>query len=278
MNENLAATQGLAHMITECYRLFQIPEEMVTQSRNSYMEAELLAPPLDELGKAHEEEVDVDVEEEDEEASYHTHVKNLIHSLLKEAKDKSKGWVSRPTTDHTELAFKKVGDGNPLRRWRVSLEVSATPDEVLQRLLKERPLWQTDLLQEKVLETLDQQTDVYQYSCRNMAPQSSSDYVVLRSWRTDLGRGSCALVCASVDHEDSPRSGTVRGVVLESQYFLEPSGSGRTRLTHICRVDLRGRSPEWYNKAFGHLLVNEAQRVRSSFQTLDPAPSPEAKL
>lgn len=76
---------------------------------------------------------------------------------------------------------REVGDGNPLRRWRVSVEVLATPSEVLQRLLRERPLWQTELQQEKVLETLDKQTDVYQYSCRNMAPQPSCDYVVLRS-------------------------------------------------------------------------------------------------
>lgn len=63
----------------------------------------------------------------------------------------------------------------------MSVEVPATPIEVLQRLLRERPLWQTGLEQEKVLETLDKQTDVYQYSCRNMAPQPSCDYVVLRS-------------------------------------------------------------------------------------------------
>lgn len=80
----------------------------------------------------------------------------------------------------------KVGDGNPLRRWRVSVEVLATPSEVLQRLLRERPLWQTELQQEKVLETLDKQTDVYQYSCRNMAPQPSCDYVVLRSGSVTL--------------------------------------------------------------------------------------------
>uniref|UniRef100_A0A672ZLN8 StAR-related lipid transfer protein 13 n=1 Tax=Sphaeramia orbicularis TaxID=375764 RepID=A0A672ZLN8_9TELE len=277
LNENLAATQGLAHMITECQRLFQIPEEMVTQSRNSYMEAELMVPPLDELCKTHEEEGEEEEEDEDEEGSYHAHLESLVQNLLKEAKDKSKGWVSRSTTDHTELAFKKVGDGNPLRRWRVYVEVPAAPGEVLQRLLKERPLWQTELHQEKVLETLDKQTDVYQYSCRNMVPQSSCDYVVLRSWRTDLCKGSCALVCASVEHEDSPRMGAVRGVVLESQYLLEPCGTGRTRMTHICRVDLRGRSPEWYNKAFGHLCVNEVQRIRSSFQTLDQM-NTEAKL
>lgn len=61
------------------------------------------------------------------------------------------------------------------------IEVSANPNEVLQRLLRERPLWQTELQKEKVLETLDKQTDVYQYSYRNMVPQPSCDYVVLRS-------------------------------------------------------------------------------------------------
>lgn len=80
----------------------------MTQSRNSYMEAELTVPPLDELCKAHDEEVDGDEEEEDEDGSYHAHLERLVQNLLEEAKDKSKGWVSRSPTDHTELAFKKV--------------------------------------------------------------------------------------------------------------------------------------------------------------------------
>lgn len=46
-------------------------------------------------------------------------------------------------------------------------------------------------------------------------------------------------MCVSVEHDDSPRMGAVRAVVLESQYLLEPCGTGRTRLTHISRVDLR---------------------------------------
>lgn len=86
----------------------QIPEEMVSQSRNSYMEAELMVPPLDELCKAHEEEVDEEEEVEDEEGSYHAHIENLVQNLLKEAKDKSKSWVSRSATDQAELASRKV--------------------------------------------------------------------------------------------------------------------------------------------------------------------------
>lgn len=81
----------------------------MSQSRNSYMEAELMAPPLDELCKAHEEEVEEDVEEEEEEdGSYRAHLERLVQSLLEEARDKSKGWASRSAADGAELAFKKV--------------------------------------------------------------------------------------------------------------------------------------------------------------------------
>lgn len=81
---------------------------MVTQSRNSYIEAELMVPPLDELGKAPEDEVEAEVEEH-EEASYYSHLERLLHNLQEEARDKSKGWVALPTPHHTELAYKKVG-------------------------------------------------------------------------------------------------------------------------------------------------------------------------
>ncbi|KAI1893595.1 hypothetical protein AGOR_G00125340 [Albula goreensis] len=267
LNENLAATQGLAHMITECNRLFEIPHEMVTQSRNSYVEADLHALTLDELCKQLEED----------NGSCHTHMDGLVHNLLKEARDKSKGWVSCTSTDNTELSYKKVGDGNPLRRWRVSVEVEAPPSVVLNRVLRERHLWDVDLMQWKVTEVLDKQTEVFQYVLSRMPPHPSRDFVVLRSWRTDLPKGTCALVSVSVDHEDSPPMGGVRAVVLESQYLLEPCGSGKSRLTHICRVDLKGRTPEWYNKAFGHLCAAEAARIRNSFQPLT-SEGPETKI
>lgn len=74
----------------------------------------------------------------------------------------------------------KVGDGNPLRRWRVSVEVEAPPSVVLNRVLRERHLWDVDLLQWKVCETLDKQTEVFQYVLNRMPPHPSRDFVVLR--------------------------------------------------------------------------------------------------
>ncbi|XP_019943827.2 stAR-related lipid transfer protein 13 isoform X1 [Paralichthys olivaceus] len=267
LNENLAATQGLAHMIIECNRLFEIPHEMVTQSRNSYVEADLHAPTIDELCK----------QLEDDDGTYQSHMEGRLQNLLKEAREKSKYWISCSSSDNTELYYKKVGDGNPLRRWRVSVEVEAPPSVVLNRVLRERHLWDVDLLQWKVSETLDKQTEVFQTVLNRMPPHPSRDFVVLRSWRTDLPKGACSLVSVSIEHEDCPPVGGVRAIVLESNYLLEPCGSGKSRLTHICRVDLKGRSPDWYNKAFGHLCAAEAARIRNSFQPLI-TDGPETKI
>ncbi|XP_068441019.1 stAR-related lipid transfer protein 13 isoform X2 [Clinocottus analis] len=267
LNENLAATQGLAHMIIECNRLFEIPHEMVTQSRNSYVEADLHAPTIDELCK----------HLEDGDGTYQTHMEGRLQSQLKEAREKSKYWVSCSSSDNTELYYKKVGDGNPLRRWRVSVEVEAPPSVVLNRVLRERHLWDVDLLQWKVCETLDKQTEVFQYVLNRMPPHPSRDFVVLRTWRTDLPKGACSLVSVSIEHEDCPPVGGVRAIVLESNFLLEPCGSGKSRLTHICRVDLKGRTPDWYNKAFGHLCAAEAARIRNSFQPLI-TDGPETKI
>ncbi|KAK2501305.1 hypothetical protein MC885_004778, partial [Smutsia gigantea] len=267
LSESLAAAQGLAHMIMECDKLFEVPPELVTQSHNSYVEANIHAPTLEDLGTQLEESG----------ATFHTYLEHLVQGLQKEAKEKFKAWVTCSSTDNTELAFKKVGDGNPLKLWKASVEVEAPPSVVLNRVLRERHLWDEDFVQWKVVETLDKQTEVYQYVLNSMAPHPSRDFVVLRTWKTDLPKGMCTLVSLSVEHEEAQLMGGVRALVMDSQYLIEPCGSGKSRLTHICRIDLKGHSPEWYNKGFGHLCAAEVARIRNSFQPLI-AEGPETKI
>ncbi|XP_078401453.1 stAR-related lipid transfer protein 13-like isoform X1 [Cetorhinus maximus] len=267
LNENLAATQGLAQMIIECNKIFQIPQDMMMQSRNSYIESDAHPLTLEELGK----------QLEDEGANYQTYLENLIQNLQKEAREKFKGWVSCPCPDNTELSYKKVGDGHPLRLWKVSVEVEAPPSVVLNRVLRERHLWDDDLLQWKIIESLDKQTEIFQYVLNSMAPHPSRDFVTLRTWRTDLPKGTCALVAVSIEHDDAPLVGGVRAMVIDSQCLIEPCGSGKSRMTHISRADLRGRTPEWYNKAFGYLCAADAGRIRNSFQPIN-AEGPETKI
>ncbi|XP_060090690.1 stAR-related lipid transfer protein 13 isoform X2 [Heteronotia binoei] len=267
LSENLAATQGLAHMITECDKLFEIPHDMVAQSRNSYVDAEVRSPTLEELGKQMDEEG----------GNYQAYLESVVQNLCKEAKEKFKGWVTCSSIENTDLSYKKVGDGNPLRLWKASVEVEAPPSVVLNRVLRERHLWDEDFLQWKVIETLDKQTEIYQYVLNSMAPHPARDFLVLRTWRTDMPKGMCVLVTVSVEHEETLLMGGVRAVIIDSQYLIEPCGSGKSRLTHICRVDLKGHSLEWCNKVFGHLCAAEVANIRNSFQPLI-AEGPETKI
>lgn len=253
LNENLAATQGLAHMIAECKKLFQVPEEM-SRCRNSYTEQELKPLTLEALGRLCSEES----------ADYQHFLQDCVDGLYKEVKEKFKGWVSCSTSEQAELSYKKVSEGPPLRLWRSTIEVPAAPEEVLRRLLKEQHLWDVDLLDSKVIETLDSQTEIYQYVQNSMAPHPARDYVVLRTWRTNLPKGACALLLTSVDHDRAPVVG-VRVNVLLSRYLIEPCGSGKSKLTYMCRADLRGHMPEWYTKSFGHLCAAEVVKIRDSF-------------
>ncbi|KAF3687674.1 Rho GTPase-activating protein 7 Deleted in liver cancer 1 protein [Channa argus] len=252
LNENLAATHGLAHMIQECRKLFRIPEEM-NRCRNSYVEQALLPRRLEELAG-----------EVAGQGGYKAYLRESLDVLLKEAKDKFKGYDSCSTPEHAELAYRKVHDGFPLRLWKVTVEVPANPEEILTRVLREQAHWDEDLLESRVVETLDERTEVYQYVRNTMAPHPTRDHVVLRTWATDLPKGACALVCASVDHEGASVVG-VRANVLTSRYFIEPCGANKSRLTHISRIDCRGRFPEWYNKLYGHLCAAEVARIHDSF-------------
>ncbi|NXG41737.1 RHG07 protein, partial [Psilopogon haemacephalus] len=257
LNENLAATQGLAHMIAECKKLFQIPEEM-SRGRNSYTEQDLRPLSLQELRGGSTEPSD-----------YHCYLQDCVDDLLKEMKDKFKGWVSCSTAEQAELAYKKVCEGPPLRLWKTCIEIPAPPEEVLNRLLREQHLWDEDLIDSKVIEPLDSQTDIYQYVQHSMAPQPARDFVVLRTWRTNFPKGACVLLATSVDHERAAAAG-VRANVLLSRYLIEPCGPAKSKLTYICRIDLRGHMPEWYTKAFGHLCASEVVKIRDSFSHQSP--------
>ena len=102
-----------------------------------------------------------------------------------------------------------------------------------------RQLWDEDLLKWRVVEALDKNTEVFQYVLNNMAPHPTRDFCEVRHWRADLPKGACVLVSTSVEHHNGPLLGGVRGVVLASRYLIEPCGSGKSRLTHISRVDVR---------------------------------------
>ncbi|KAJ8266487.1 hypothetical protein GJAV_G00130980 [Gymnothorax javanicus] len=258
LNENMAATQGLSHMIAECKKLFQIPHDMMLQSRNSYIAADAQPLPFHALG----------CDLKGEPADYQAYLAESIQCLLRDSSERSKGWHSAPGPENTELSYKKVGDGHPIRLWKASAEIEAPPAAVLHRILRERHLWDDDLLHCRVVESLEHNTEVYHYVTDSMAPHPRRDFVVLRRWNSNLPHGGALLVSCSAEHDKVFLQAGLRAILLTSRCLIEPCGAGRSCLTQYSRADLRGRSPEWYNKVYGHLCAVEVARIRDSFPVL----------
>ncbi|OWF48936.1 uncharacterized protein LOC110452430 isoform X2 [Mizuhopecten yessoensis] len=259
MLEQKAAHECLTTMIVECKKLFTLSTSTLSKCRFSYIEQGNPVT-MEEYTMRSTEDT----------PGYQSDVETCIQGLQKESHDKFRGWISSSCSHSVDVSYKKVADGHPLRLWKVQVEVDAPPDVVLDKLKNERQQWDEDLLKWRCIEKLDQQTDVFQYSRNSMPPHPSRDFVVLRSWRTDLPKGACCMVSFSVEHPKAELLGGVRSVELASHFLIEPCSTGKSRITHITRVDLRGRTSEWYKRSFGHITSGMLERIRDSFkQTLE---------
>ncbi|XP_073680410.1 rho GTPase-activating protein 7 [Garra rufa] len=257
LSENLAATQGLSHMVTECSSLFQIPKyfDQGDQEAGSFTEDLLQNDAgLNSLSHVGENELPDRVR-----------LFLLTQKLQREARDKSKGWISRSICDHVDVAVKKVEDSYPLRLWRGTTEVDAPQQEVFHRVLREQSQWQRDLLHTEVVETLDKDAEVYCYILQAAGARPPLQHVLLRMWQSDLSIGSLFVSSTSVEHAAVAVRG-VRAQVFCSFFLIEPLGSRKSRVTHLCRTDTRGRSPAWHHKVGGHLVSSVLTALRDSFK------------
>ncbi|KAF9410295.1 hypothetical protein HW555_010574 [Spodoptera exigua] len=263
ISESRAAHACLLLLIQKHQQLFLAPADMLARCKFNYFE-ESVPVALEELGA-------------DFNQDWKGFQQACIKALLKEAKEKTRGWMSvSGAAPHVELCCKKVGDGHPLRLWRATTDVEAPPQEVMQRILRERHIWDDSLVKWRVAEKLGTNAEVFQYVTASSINLPSRDYCVLRSWQQGGGGGGwCAVAETSVAHASAPPStargpggspSVSRGVVLASRYLAQPAGKGRSRLVHLARVDTMGRTPEWYNKCYGHICALYLARIRASFK------------
>ncbi|ETE72957.1 StAR-related lipid transfer protein 13 [Ophiophagus hannah] len=231
LSENLAATHGLAHMIMQCHRLFGVPNYCFDQEyENEHNQADLgeVAPHQAILIKY---------------SNIVTSLEHFMQDLLREAKDKFKNWVTCSILEGVDSASKKVDDNYHIRLWKTSVEIDAVPKVILHRILMEQHLWDPNLQQTNILEILDDETDIYQYTTANMSPLPSREYVVLRTWRTDPQSGTCVLAATSTDNKGATVNGILAQVIL-----------------------YQGRTTEWYKRAFGHICAADMIRIKNSFK------------
>ncbi|KAK2828032.1 hypothetical protein Q5P01_019066 [Channa striata] len=262
LSENLAATQGLANMISEAERLFQLPEFWPSQ----YFSA--AGPTVDSEEKRGLASLSQSGGGEEEQTERRSRLQQSTQHLLQEARE-SQGWERHPAPEHVELAFKKMDDGCPLWMWRGSVEVDAPPKELLHRLLREQELWEGNLRQAAIVQTLSKDTEVYRYLLQSrdhgLGSRPPQEHLLLRTWQADPSSGPLYLSSVSTQQPAVPLEG-IRAHVHACLYLLEPTGARKTQLTHLCRTDTRDRSQEWHSKFSGHLLASGLLGIKDSFR------------
>ncbi|XP_077403463.1 rho GTPase-activating protein 7 isoform X2 [Vanacampus margaritifer] len=250
LSENLAATQGLADMITEARRLFEIPEFWPSLSLSS-------AGPTDEPT---EEDLDEKTRK----------LQQTTQLLIQEAKDKSRSWESRPAPENVSLAVKKMCADCPLWTWRVSADVDVAHEVLLRRLLvEERPWDDVSTRPSTVIQTLGERAHVCRYLLQGhdagLASCLPREHLLLRTWQADATCGPLYMSSVSTQHPNAPPEG-IRVHTHACLYLLEPTPAGKTRLTHLCRTDTSGRSPAWHHKVSGHRMVAALLAIKASFR------------
>ncbi|VDM93294.1 unnamed protein product, partial [Litomosoides sigmodontis] len=127
VRESRAAQECLVQMIEHCTKIFIAPTSpgFERDKVSEYCKgSEPDAPFLTELGLS-------------QDGNYKTYLLQKARELLKEHRDRWKGWIVEGTVNGVEISTKKSTDGHPLRFFRVWVDIEAPPKEILTRIVRE---------------------------------------------------------------------------------------------------------------------------------------------
>ncbi|VDM65402.1 unnamed protein product [Strongylus vulgaris] len=249
MRETRAAQQCLTYMIQNC---------------RSVIHADSDAPLLKELGLRGPRAFLID----------------RVNDLIRDHSDRWKSWIFEGIHEDVEISCKMPNEDHPLRLFRVWVDVAAPPKQVMNRIMRERSVWDTSVVNWRTIDVLQApDTDLHQYVLNDTVGHPTRDCFVARFHKADLSeiRGACAIAERSVQCSETQLLGGTSAAVLDSHFLIEPK-AGHSRVTYISRIDLRGRGPAWYNKVYGNIVARQMIRLRESFQSSSENIGPETKV
>ncbi|KAK6046876.1 START domain protein [Cooperia oncophora] len=164
-----------------------------------------------------------------------------VLDLVKEHSERWKGWIFDGTHEEVEISCKIPNDCHPLKLFRVWIDVAAPPKQVMNRIMRERNVWDTSVVNWRTVDVLHvPDTDLHQYVLNDTVGHPTRDCFVVRFHRADISeiRGACAIAERSVQCSETQMLGGISAAVLDSRFLIEPK-AGHSRVTYLSRVDLR---------------------------------------
>lgn len=252
-----ASLDCLTFMIEQANRLFQVPGEAFTKcqfNKNDYC----LSLTLNELLGSYSNTV------------LNFYVNDRIEEMLKEIKDKPKNWTKfRTESSLVDVSYKNIEDDNAgIRLWKLSIEIDAPAKEILDQILNARSEWDDELVDFKIIDSLNSQTDLIQYAMHFMPPQPNREFCELRCWKeaihitnnntngsssssstgSSVKRTSYFVFSTSIDSDKSSSpsscaasSSEVRGNTLRTFYLIEAclNNPNRSVVYQLHRADYK---------------------------------------
>ncbi|KAL7673102.1 hypothetical protein ACOME3_007974 [Neoechinorhynchus agilis] len=257
----------LTFLISNCKQLSLVPQHLL--KRCSFKCSQWTSPcSLTELKSRFSDTLD----------SCPRFVDRCIDELVKESQNKGRKWTScsRSSTRQARVFLRKLNDGCPLPLWKVTTEISASPDKILDLILYKRKFWDDDYLEGAVLRKLAPDAEIFAYSQRNIAPHPCRQFTEFRCRRSGIksNEGHHAVVCTSISVDKRERGeyrsseneqDEVEAVTMAARFLIRPIDKDRSHLSYLSRVDFRGYSPQWYWKCFGFTLQRQVAKIRDSF-------------
>ncbi len=104
-----------------------------------------------------------------------------------------------------------------------------------------RYVWTGEYSHTRQVARVDDQTEVLQYTTPSPSlGLTDRDHCLLRGWDYDAATEAYTIVATSVSHPSASLLAGIKATELVSQYLIETlDGGNRTRLSFICRVDMR---------------------------------------
>ncbi|CAB3403148.1 unnamed protein product [Caenorhabditis bovis] len=203
-----------------------------------------------------------------------------VMDMIKDHSDRWKSWNPEGTFCGIEISSKKANDSHPLKTFRVWSDVEAPPKVVMSRIMKERHVWDASIINWRHVERVNPaDTDIHQYVINETIGHPTKDCHLVRFHSSGLAeiRGACAIAERSVQCGEPQMLGGIPATVFDQRFLIEPRSGGQSRVTYIARVDLKGRTYQWYNKIYGTIMCRQVIRLRDTFQS-EYSNGPETKI
>jgi deleted in liver cancer protein len=199
------------------------------------------------------------------EVSLNSYLNDRFDEMLKEVKS-NKNWTSQHNSSSLiEIYSKNINQNDdssnhPLKLWKASIEIDASPDDIRQTILNSQMKWRNNILEGEVINKINSQTDVLKYVINSMEPLPKREFYELRCCRvgaqlTSTSSNSipksysCGIFCKSVETPIS--SENVRGCTFNDFYLIESLSSSSSSSHHYnnkknrCKLHQIYRADYW---------------------------------